>query len=366
MLERLLSYLYLAISRDAQQVLALRLRHPAGLKWEIRDRRLTLWTLADSLVLAVDLRGHTIDQVADMAAALGCSIEYENAEAGGLSAETLLAGAGREDESNGDHFYAYTSLVYALVDAFANALEIAERDGIVEGLKQAYLDTASGEWLDLWGSYFGVPREQGELDTPYLVRMIEEVLRPRNNAYAIEQTIAKLTGADVYLREPWREIFTLDTSRLSDNDKFQDGNYYTWTVFEPVVVSFLSQAVYQRVLAVIERNRPAGVLPVARRTLSADALKILGITALYGGMTIMHGAVADMRSNVLSVNLVLSDVLHEFDVVFENLLFGSIVQGDVLSFGSSFAPARAWDGVHHWDDATWDRGICPMENTLLP
>ena len=317
MRERLIGNLYRAFDQDPAAGLALRLQAPGGLAWRVANRTLTLEHEAGGLIGEVDLAGKTIAEVADLMPGLGVTVGYESVEFGARAADSLLAGDGRESASNGDHLYLYDTLLWALCDAYASELETADAMGIVEGLKQAYLHTAAGGWLDYWGSYFGVWRETSENDADYLDRIIVEVIRPRNNAVAIESAIRDIVGVEVYLREPWKEIFTLNYSALSGAHHFQDGNFYTWNVFQPIVTERVAPEVLALILRVIERNRPVGCLVVDEGVAySAMAVVVDGtptVAGLYFSGT--HSTlVANTELSVLDDGLALSDTDQEFDM----------------------------------------------------
>jgi hypothetical protein len=367
MLERLVSHLYSAFDTNPRERLALRIRHDSGAFWRIENGRITIGTedLPDEPVLDMAIDGATIGDVASAAADAGFTIAYQDAELLSRAAAALRTGSGTQSESNGDHLYIYyDSLLWSLMDAFANGLEVAERDGIIAGLQQAYLHTAEGEWLDLWGSYFGIRREDGEDDAAYLHRTVAEVLRPRSNALAMEQTIKDLTGVDVYLREPWREIFMLDASTLSGAHRMQDGSFYTWTVFQPQVRQQISLAVRARILAIIERNRPAGVLSVHAFEQPMDEyIDLPWPPTLTNSRTVWRRVHADRRWRILSATLILSEDLPEPLVQFQFRYFGMFpVRARASTL--SVAPARRWDQIG-WGAEPWGRGHIPSEITIV-
>jgi hypothetical protein len=85
------------------------------------------------------------------------------------------------------------------------------------------MNTADGEILDVWGTYFGVARRSGEDDEAYYNHIVREVLRPRVNRFAIEAAVFDDTGLLVSLFEPHRQIFRLSVSPLSSDHHLQDG-----------------------------------------------------------------------------------------------------------------------------------------------
>ena len=261
MRKRLLSSVHRVFDKDPNSVLALRIRHPGVLIWRVADRKLILTTKTGGELGVLSLQNLTISDLARKLQGLNCSIEYCNQMLQTRLADALIDASGREDESNGDHLYCYDSLLWTLLDAIASELEETERNGIVEALKQAYLHSADGFWLDFWGELFDVYRlDDEETDESYLLRIIAETFRIRCNPSAIRMTIKELTGIDVVIHEMWEEVFTLDYSELSGGHAFHDGIYYTWGVIEPIVYQPLTDEQRQQINQIIDRNRMAGCL----------------------------------------------------------------------------------------------------------
>lgn len=346
-IHRLLSNLHGVFDKDPGRALAFRFRFlTGGMRWWIADGRLRTevdavdwveglsyldgtWTLNGDRTLSgeylappagldIALEGHTIGSLVSMLAAQpGYSVVYVDDSMLSVSARALMTGGGDQAESNGDHVHAFRSLLWSLLDAYSGPLDIADAD-IAAALRQAYLHSAEAEWLDLWGGYFGVRREAGEADARYVERIVREVLRPRNNAIAIQNAVAELTGHNVRLREPWREIFTLNESALSDTHHLQDGNFYTWNVFQPIYQSSPSPLDRDRILRVIHRNRPAGVLVVGDQTQPATMHGIANLAWVCGARktAIYHFGHSHYRTDVLSSSLTLSDGRHDMPAQF--------------------------------------------------
>lgn len=194
--QKLLGYLNRAFSRDPVQFLALRINYAGGMVWKIEDAVLTT-TVTGGIGenQTVQLSGYNIAQLANLFSALpGYSVSYQIADtASTLSARILMDGTGDQDQSNGDHLYAYTSLTWAYLEASAYELKNA-REQIYQMLRQMVVGTAEDEWLDEIGDYYNVKRQNGEIDATYGPRIIYEVIRPRNNNKAIELAISQATG----------------------------------------------------------------------------------------------------------------------------------------------------------------------------
>jgi len=276
---KLLGHLHRIFDKDPARELALRFRYPGTMTWQIRDGILSTvvypqmdmslplfldgsWLLDGSEELDgvgcpgtsnlnIDLSQYTISELADYIASFGgYFVVYESSDYGSLSALVLLDGEGNQDHSNGDHFYAYTSLLWSYVSSLSSELADASL-AIIEMLKQMSLRTAEGFWLDELGSYYKVPRILGESDMAYGPRIVAETLRSKGNNYAIAAAIEESTGvrtmvtdvdfaltSDVFLYDgaknydgTWRHSNTgestlYDGSSLYDGSRFHSASQY--------------------------------------------------------------------------------------------------------------------------------------------
>lgn len=268
---RLLKYPHAAVfDPSPAPELALRLRNPAGLVWEIADASLRLavnplaWDGSQNFGGLYDwgptrrsysLLGKTVGELADELRADGHEIAFENADLAERGAHVLIAGAGDQSVSNGDHLQAYTSLMWCLFDAYAVEVDAA-RYQVGQALRQMVMTQAEGEWLDVWATLYGVPRRANESDAALQARIPAEVFRLRVNGLAIEQAVTDVAGESVTIDEPWKRMFHLSGSALSGSDHLQDGRYYTYHVIQPVGVEGTD---WSRVLPVLERNKAAGI-----------------------------------------------------------------------------------------------------------
>lgn len=200
---KLLSFLNWVFDKDPGKFLALRLRYDGGMTWKIENAVLT--TIIDGEPgenLSVDLSQYTLGSLSSyLAGKTGYTVSYiDGSELSGLSALVLIDASGDIDQSNGDHLYGYTNILWSYMEAAASELEQAETQ-IGEMLNQMSTRTGSGEWLDELGGYYDVPRLQGELDVQYGPRIIAEVLRPRANNVAMEEAISVYTGQTTTVRD---------------------------------------------------------------------------------------------------------------------------------------------------------------------
>lgn len=139
-------------------------------------------------VLTIDLGRYTISGLTTLIASkTGYSVPYSSGS--NLSALVLLNGSGVAPVI----LSGYTNLVWAYMDANAEELETAQTQ-IGNMLQQMNTLTAGDIWLDLLGSYYGIPRILGELDAQYGPRIISTVVRPLGNNVAIEEALKAING----------------------------------------------------------------------------------------------------------------------------------------------------------------------------
>ena len=195
--QKLLRLLNSVFDKDARAFTAFRIRHESGrLRWRIEDHVLT-GSVDGVELFEVALAGYTIRTLLEHLATLpGITvISRVSTEQFGLSAGALMDQSGDQASSNGDQVLAFTSLLWAYLEAMAVELREARRQ-IDEALLQMSAKTAEAEWLDEWGGYFGFPRKDGEADASYSKRIVEEILRPRGNNKAIEIGLRDVFGQD--------------------------------------------------------------------------------------------------------------------------------------------------------------------------
>lgn len=271
-LTRLLDYAHGRVfDKDPHAVLAMRVQHPDGCAWAVAEGVLSV--TAGGVRRDYALQGTTLGGLAAKLQADGFTVVGVNPDVTALSALTLIEGTGDQGKSNGDHLLAYTSLLWALQGAYAPELR-HQRYQIGEALRQMVMTQSENEWLDLWGTLYGVsrppagdtgiptdaaPRPDGSAsDDEYSQYIPEEAFRLRVNPVAIENTIKRKTGQDVRLYEPWKDLFFLSESKL-DTQRMYDGDFWSPHVFRPEISSY-HNIKWDKIKAIIERDRPAGVI----------------------------------------------------------------------------------------------------------
>lgn len=301
---RLLSRLHRVFDHRPGAVLALRVRSPGGLRWQIADDTLAVARpgLPDMLV---PLAGRTVGAVRGELAAAGIDIAYADPSLDRIGALALLAGAGDQESSNGDHLFIATSLLWGWTDALGRVLDRAKAD-VVEALRQLTIPTAEGEWLDIWGSYFGIGRRDGEEDPSLAERIVWEPRRPRSNPVAMQANIKRLTGMDVEVREPWRELFTAGVSELSGSDHLPDDKEYGYHRIQLVARRPID---FTGPMREAELDRPAGTLLLPPAIILPPSLVHAGAGAAvdFGGHDTWSFHVHDFDGMILDYNFVLGD-----------------------------------------------------------
>jgi len=124
--------------------------------------------------------------------------------------------------------------LYAITESLRQAIEEAGID-VETGKKMMYLASAEGEWVDHWGSYFGVSRLANEDDDHYKQRIISEVVRPKQTVEGIIDCIATYTGLDknqIIVFEPFVKLLPLDFGAITDETYLSGWNYWTWAVID--------------------------------------------------------------------------------------------------------------------------------------
>ncbi|SDH27724.1 hypothetical protein SAMN05428952_100994 [Nitrosomonas sp. Nm132] len=272
MFDRLLKSLHSPFDKSPHAKIALRVQHPDIFRWTVNNRVLSVGTEASENTTDFNLASLTLNELADALTNSGFQVVYQDSELSSRSSAILLSGSGSQSQSNGDALRVYESLLWSLMDSYATELEIAA-GSIDQALLQMYLDTAQSEWLDYWGEYFGFPRE-GRTDAEYSAYIIEEVLRPRNNAFAIEDTIKRLTQENVHIYEPWKDIFVLSGSKLNDRYHLHGAHYYTFATIQPVGNAGIN---WGKVIPLIKRNKAGGIMLAEARPLVPPAYIDAGV-----------------------------------------------------------------------------------------
>ena len=183
-----------AFDNDPVSFAAFRVNVPTGaFTWTVAGDVLTI-APAIGLSSTFALSANTLTSLTEVITAAGFVVSdfATDDDQGDLSATILMDGTG----SANDPLMAYSSLVWAIGEALWVELDAAG-DASDAALLCAVMATATGVWLDLWGSYFGITRTNGEADADYARRIVVEVIRPRSNNYAIAAALQEVFQQDV-------------------------------------------------------------------------------------------------------------------------------------------------------------------------
>ena len=82
----------------------------------------------------------------------------------------------------------YQDVNYAIINALQEQFTEMESDSVKSKI-QSSLETATGEYLDIWGDWFGLARKEKEQDTEYRNRIIEYFLLKRGTNNAIIKAV---------------------------------------------------------------------------------------------------------------------------------------------------------------------------------
>lgn len=150
----------------------------------------------------------------------------------------------------------YDGANYAILKAISDVLDTVESDTITSK-KDSSLETATGDWLDEWGNWFGLPRKDGEEDEHYRARIIRYVLLKRGTIDAIKDALRDHFDdpeAKIDIYEPFRNIFYTNKSKLNGED-FLMGEYYRFAIIDIT----LDRPYDDSIGEVIQKFKPAGV-----------------------------------------------------------------------------------------------------------
>lgn len=153
----------------------------------------------------------------------------------------------------------YDDTNFAVLNALDTVLSDAEKETIKSKI-QSSLKTATGEYLDRWGGWFGLPRfvDKGENDEEYRARIVAYTLLKRGTIQSIIDAIKwylEDENANVGIYEPFRDIFFTDKSTL-DGPHHLMGYYYRFAIIDISI----DRPFPPEILDIIQAFKPAGVL----------------------------------------------------------------------------------------------------------
>lgn len=144
----------------------------------------------------------------------------------------------------------------AILSAIDKELSQAEIDAI-EGKVVMDIEKSTGKWLDQYGNIFGVIRQDGEDDDLYRSKIVNYVVLKRGTIPAIKDAIREFLRdyeSHIEIYEPYKNIFTLNKSKLNGPDHFL-GKYYTFAVIDVKIARNFPESIIE----VINEFKPSGV-----------------------------------------------------------------------------------------------------------
>lgn len=350
---KLLDFLHRIFDTDPAQFLVFRIGYDGTLAWKVDSGTFsTTVTGGSGSALSVDLSTLSLlDLAVFLSSQPGYSVSFVDSSAlMQLSGLVLLDASGDNVSAYGDRIYGFTNWLYSYTGA--QSVELVEAGRQVSNmLEQMNVVSADGDWLDVHGSYLGVPRLVGELDAQYSPRIIAEVLRPRSNNVALEAAILAYTGqvttvVDVVSYQSVTNAH--DTSKNHNSEINYNssstpvyGLFDVTTAYDLLSGSSLSQ--FRAILSgIIDRIRSAGTqlralnldagTVVDTVTTPTDAISTLSLTAALSDTA--AGPTSDVQTMAISMSALNDSVAAPSDA---NTL--------EISFGYSYGGLRTYGGV---------------------
>lgn len=116
-----------------------------------------------------------------------------------------------------------SNVFFAVIWSLQNILSILDED-TADAIAQINLKTASGWWLDFWGSYFGIPRMEDEFDLIYRNRIMDTALEHQSPNRSILDIVQTYTLKQAEILEGNGGV-VLD---MEYSDFYYPDNYSAW------------------------------------------------------------------------------------------------------------------------------------------
>jgi hypothetical protein len=202
--QTLLGFLNRVFNKSPAQVMALQFNHVYPMTWQVQDGVLTtvVQNTGPAVNLSINLVDYTFAELVNyIASQPGYVTPYMAPSMANISAAALLDASGSVTPSDPPQpLYAFTSVLWAYLDANAAELELASKQISNLPLEMS-TTTADTIWLDTLGTYYNVKRNPSETDSSYGPRIIASVLRPMSNNVAMEIAISTFTGQNTIVTD---------------------------------------------------------------------------------------------------------------------------------------------------------------------
>ena len=156
-----------------------------------------------------------------------------------------------------------------IVDTLQAPLDQAKKDEINAKIDM-YLDTSRGEYLDRFGSWFGLSRKKDWTDDYYRDRMKKHVLHERDTIKGIRMALANFLETEIsniYIYEPYRDMFIWNKS-FWNTRAFYTSPYYRYAVIDINIDAPIKPGIVD----IINLFRPAGVIWVLTNNINGISL----------------------------------------------------------------------------------------------
>ena len=122
---------------------------------------------------------------------------------------------------------------------------------------QSVITSSTGEWLDSWGTKFGVPRESGETDLSYRPRILASVTTKKATIPALIEAVKRALGDDtvVTIEETHQDLRIWNVSTFSGTGKYQDAD----TVRLGVLKIIINKQPNERLAEEIWKTKATGI-----------------------------------------------------------------------------------------------------------
>lgn len=148
---------------------------------------------------------------------------------------------------------------FAVLNAIDANLRSTEKETLTAKI-QSYLHSATTNYLDHWGSWFGAYRGVAETDSSYRARIIETITVERGTVAALHKAIASYLNdpsTTVTIYEPFNNLFRLNQSALNGADHLM-GDVYRYGV----ILVDIPKEYPASLLQMLQDFKPAGVLVI--------------------------------------------------------------------------------------------------------
>ena len=159
-----------------------------------------------------------------------------------------------EIEDNEDNKY---NLHDTIVDTLQAPLDKAKEDELNAKIDM-YLDTSRNQYLDRFGSWFGLYRKKDWTDDYYRDRIKKHVLHERNTINGIRMALANFLETEIgniHIYEPYKDMFIWNKSYWN-TQAFYTSPYYRYAVIDIKI----DAPIKPEIVDIINLFRPAGVL----------------------------------------------------------------------------------------------------------